>query len=179
MKRLQTVVNNQNKILTAQQKFMEELDRDKRANDLIVLSLPENEEDDKEKLSNILRAIDINPDDVQVNNMVRLGIRDENTPTRNRPLKVTMENKMKRGEILKNAKKLKNLADGNPLKKVFLKPDVHPEIRKEEKRLYEVFKAEKVNRDNAGIDVLYDRKKRVVTRNGEEIDRFRLFSSFH
>ena len=64
------------------------------------------------------------------------------------------------------------------MKKVFLKPDVHPEIRKEEKRLYEVFKAEKKNRDNEGMEIVYDRKKRTVTKNGEEVDRFQLFSSF-
>ena len=96
VKRLQNVVNNQNKILSAQQKFMEELDRDKRANDLIVLSLPENEEDDSEKFSNILRAIDIDPDNVQVSSLTRLGRRDEGNSTRNRPLKVTLEQKSKR-----------------------------------------------------------------------------------
>lgn len=179
VKRLQNVVNNQNKILSAHQRFMEEIDREKRANDLIVLSLPESEEDDKDKFATILRSIDIDPNNVNVSKLTRLGRRDDENSTRNRPLKITLEHRSKRGEILKNAKKLKNLNDGNPLKKVFLKPDVHPEVRKEEKRLYEVFKAEKANKDNAGIDVLYDRKKRIVTRNGQEVDKFRLFSSFH
>ena len=178
VKRLQTVVNNQNKILSAHQRFMEDIDREKRANDLIVLSLPESEMEDKDKFAEVLRAIDINPDNVAVTKLTRLGKKDDGNSTRNRPLKVTLELKTKRGEILRNAKKLKDLGDDHPMKKVFLKPDVHPEIRKEEKRLYEVFKAEKNNRDNGGMEVIYDRKKRIVTRNGEEVDRFQLFSSF-
>jgi hypothetical protein len=82
-----------------------------------------------------------------------------------------------RNNVLKNAKKLKDIGEENPLRKVFLKSDVHPKIREEEKRLYEVFKSEKAKRDNVGIEVTYDRKARVVKRNGEEIDRFCLFSS--
>ena len=179
VKRLKNVVDNQNKILTAHQRFMEEIDREKRANDLIVLGLPENEEDDKANFAKVLTAININPANVDVVKFTRLGKREEGNLTKNRPLKVSLEQKSKRWDILKNAKKLKDLDEGDPLKKVFLKPDVHPEIRKEEKRLYEVFKAEKANKDNTGIEVLYDRKKRIVTRNGEEVDSFRLFSSFH
>lgn len=61
-----------------------------------------------------------------------MGTRDDNISTKNRPLKVKLDMKSKRSEIMKNAKKLKNLDIKNPLKKVFLKPDVHSKIRKEE-----------------------------------------------
>ena len=63
-------------------------------------------------------------------------------------------------------------------KKVFLKKDQHPDIRQEEKRLYEVFKAERNKPENADKVVVFNRRTRIVTVNGEEIDRFKLFSSF-
>ena len=80
--------------------------------------------------------------------------------------------------ILRNASKLKDQGENDPFKRVFLKRDVHPDIRREEKRLYEVFKAERDKPQNVDFDVIFDRKKRVVTVNGEEIDRFKLFTSF-
>ena len=181
VRRLQNVVNDQNKILEKHQSFMEDIDKEKRVNDLIVLGLPENEEEDNLKFANILRKLDIDPEDVEVNKFIRLGkqVRGVSSGRKCRPLKVTLKNKSNRGQILKNAKKLNELEETDPLKKVFLKPDTHPEVRKEEKRLYEVFKTEKANRDNADIEVIYDRKRKVVTRNGEVVDRFRLYSHFH
>ena len=83
-----------------------------------------------------------------------------------------------RDNVLRNAKKLKDLPEESQFKKVFLKRDQHPEIRNEEKRLYEVFKAEKNKPENGDKAVLLNRRTRVVTVNGEEIDRFKLFSSF-
>ena len=73
---------------------------------------------------------------------------------------------------------LKEQGEGSPYQKIFLKKDTHPEVRKEEKRLYEVFKTEKRKGENADKEVLFNRRTRVVTVNGEEVDRFKLFSSF-
>ena len=83
-----------------------------------------------------------------------------------------------RYEILKNSSKLRDQAEGSIYRKVFLKKDVHPDIRAEEKRLYEVFKAERDKPENVNKEVLFDRKTRVVTVNEEVVDRFKLFSSF-
>ena len=80
--------------------------------------------------------------------------------------------------ILKNSKNLKEQPEGSEFKKVFLKRDQHPEVRKEEKRLYEVFKAEKKKPENAEKEVIFNRRSRIVTVNNEEVDRFKLFSSF-
>ena len=63
-------------------------------------------------------------------------------------------------------------------KKVYLKIDKHPDDRLEEKRLYEVFKAERNKPENADKEVIFNRRTRVVTVNGDEIDRLKLFSSF-
>ena len=146
---------------------------------LIVLSLKEDEnESDKDKFINILGAIRVKTEDVKIESMERLGQVDENQGNRIRPLKVTLEQRSMRNIILKNSKNLKDQPEGSPYKKVFLKRDQHPDIRNEEKRLYEVFKAEKNKPENAEYDVVFDRRARVVTVNNEEVDRFRLFTSF-
>ena len=110
--------------------------------------------------------------------MERLGQFDEDQVNRTRPLKVTLEQRSMRNSILKNSKHLKDQPEGSQYKKVFLKRDQHPDVRKEEKRLYEVFKAEKNKPENADKVVVFDRKSRVVTVNNEEIDRFKLFAPF-
>ena len=115
---------------------------------------------------------------IEINNIYRLGKKDGNND-RVRPLKVTLTQRTMRESILKNAKKLKDEPEESCYKRVYLKNDTHPEIRKELKRLYDVFKAEKNKPENAGMEVIFDRKNRNIKCNGEEIDRFRLFSSFH
>ena len=79
---------------------------------------------------------------------------------------------------MKNAYRLKNQTENIPYQRVYLKRDPNPQVRNEEKRLYEVFKAEKEKPENVEIDVVFDRQTRVVTVNGEEIDRFQLFNYF-
>ena len=184
IKRLNGVVNDQNKVLAAQQKFLESIDTEKRGQDMIVLGLTEtlngdNEENNDEiQINLILRAIEVDPNKVKVERIERLGKVEEGNAMKKRPIKVTLETRAMRDSILRNASKLKEQGENDPFKRVFLKRDVHPDIRKEEKRLYEVFKAERAKPGNADLDVLFDRKNRVVTVNGQEIDRFSLFSSF-
>ena len=178
IKRLEKIINDQSKILGAHQKFMEDLDSEKRAQHLIVLGLKEGRESDNDKFLSILNAIGVKRDDVKVEDVERLGKIDENQGNRTRPLKITLEKRSMRGIVLKNAKNLKDLPEESPYKKVFLKRDQHPDIRNEEKRLYEVFKAEKNKPENAEKEVVFDRRTRIVKVNNEEVDRFRLFTSF-
>ena len=110
--------------------------------------------------------------------LVSLGNPDKNNLNKTRPLKVTFDKPSMRNEILKNAYKLKNQTENDPYHRVYLKRDSHPQVRNEEKRLYEVFKWEKEKPENADMNVVFDRKTRVVTVNGQEIDRFKLFNSF-
>lgn len=178
IKRLNDTVKEQGRVLSAQQKFIEDLDSEKRAKHLIVLGLKEiEEEDDQDRFMGITQTIGVSTE-IVIDDLVRLGNRDENNPNKTRPLKVTFDKPSMRNEILKNAYKLKNQAENDPYHRVYLKRDSHPQVRNEEKRLYEVFKAEKEKPENADIDVVFDRKTRVVSVNGEEIDRFKLFNSF-
>ena len=83
-----------------------------------------------------------------------------------------------RNKVLKNARKLKDSDEGSWMRKVFIKADEHPEIRKEMKRLNDVARLEREKPENAGVEVKFDRKARKVTRNGDTIDSFRLISIF-
>ena len=179
LKRMEGTINDHSKILSAHQKFMEDLDADKRAKHLIVLSLKEDEnESDRDKFNGILDAIQVRGGDIKIANMERLGQKNEGQENRNRPLKVTLETRTMRESILRNSKKLKDQPEGSHYKRVFLKRDQHPDIRNEEKRLYEVFKAERDKPENGEKEVVFNRRTRIVTVNGDEIDRFKLFSSF-
>ena len=179
IKRVDQVVDNHSKILSAQQRFMESLDAEKRAKHLIILGLKEDGEGtDLEKFQDIITVIGLNPENIKAESIERLGTRDENEPNRTRPIKISLEKSQMRYEILKKSNKLRDQAEGSIYRKIFLKKDVHPDIRAEEKRLYEVFKAERDKPENVGKEVLFDRKTRVVTVNADVVDRFKLFSSF-
>lgn len=179
IQRIDGTVNDHSKILTAHQKFMEDIDAEKRAKHMIVLGLKENgNENDKDKVLDIIKTIGVEDDEAKVENVMRLGKKDENQANKTRPLKVTFEQSNMRNNVLKNAKNLKDQLEGSPYYKVYLKKDQHPEVRAEEKRLYDVFKAETNKAENADKEVVFNRRTRIVTVNGDEIDRFKLFSSF-
>ena len=186
VKRVDQKVIEHGKVLAAHQKFMEDLDAEKRAKHMIVLGLTEEDgdgeqeegEDEREKFLGIVDTIGVQRNEVQIEYVERLGQRNEGQGQRNRPLKITFGHSSMRNKVLKNSYKLKDQPEGSVYKKVFLKKDQHPDVRLEEKRLYEVFKAERNKPENGDKEVVFNRKTRVVTVNGEEIDRFKLFSSF-
>ena len=178
IKRIDNTVNEHSNILSVQQKFLEDLDADRRAQHLIVLGLKEDHRGtDREKFLDVVETIGVEPYSVKIESMVRLGTRDKNELQKTRPMKVTFETSNMRDSVLRNAVKLKDQPEESHYRKIYLKKDMHPKVREEEKRLYEVWKAEKNKAVNAGKEVLFDRKRRVVTCNGEEVDRFQLFSS--
>ena len=45
-------------------------------------------------------------------------------------------------------------------------------------RLHKVAQSEKEKPENVGVEIIFDRKSRKVTRNGEEIDTYGLISYF-
>ena len=132
--RLKGIINDQTKVLSAHQKFMEDLDSEKRGKHLIVLSLKgDGDNSDQNKFLGILDAIGVSRDGVKIEGVERLGQIDENQEHRTRPLKITLENRNMRNNILKNSKILKDQPEGSQYKKVFLKRDQHPDVRNEEK----------------------------------------------
>ena len=71
--------------------------------------------------------------------------------------------------ICTNSSKLKNSED---YKKVYVKRDTHPAYRKEHDRLYKLVGQERKHPANQGINIIYDLKAVVVTKDGNVIDRF-------
>ena len=179
---LQEEVKSLKDAVIAQQKFWEETDKEKRCKKLIFLGMKEDGTGDNIKVEGVLRQLQIS-DEIEIDEIKRLGrIReteeDEAEVVHKRPLLVEVKSREMRNNVLKHARNLKDVDEGSWMKTVFIKADEHPEIRKEMKRLNDVFKDEKMKAENTGIEVKFDRKARKVTRNGETVDSFQVLSLF-
>jgi hypothetical protein len=119
---------------------LEKIDMEKRSCNLIMFSIPEDAfrvgdrvaNDDREKIAMVLRELDVNADTVA--DMKRLGKFDPGRQGgRPRPILLTMKSPQKRNDVPQVAKRLNEKE--MPLKRVRIKKDVHPAIRREWKRL--------------------------------------------
>ena len=172
MKELKQSNESMKKTLAQQQRFLEGLDADKRATNVIAVGVPEDAltfegttaENDEAMSQMILQAIDCA--DIRVTAVNRLG--KKGNAARPRPIKITLEQASQRPHLLEKAK---NLA-GGPLKEIRLKKDVHPAIRREYARLHEVEKSEREKPENAGLEVRYDPRQRTVLVDGQAVDSF-------
>ena len=169
--------------LQQHQKFLESVDFDKRKQNLILTGVSETDQlqngdltanSDEEKVSLIMNAI--GKPDTQIDAVARLGNvnpSQQNQRPRNRPIKVTLNNSQERKGILEVSKDLKGLENTNrPLSKIFIKKDTHPGIRRELKRLHDVVRNEKSKPENAGRNIVYDWKERVVKIDNVIIDTY-------
>ena len=159
-----------------QQRFLEEIDSEKRAKNMIVLGISENDlnlngqaiKEDKEKVEKMLTEIGYRGEIMTTH---RLGKKDANV-NRARPIKVVFPNANDRQMALALADNLNNIFDG-ALKDVKMKKDTHPAIRKEYGRLFEAERKEKAKAENVGKHVFFDKKKRLLLIDGEIVDRFK------
>ena len=71
---------------------------------------------------------------------------------------------------LNNTKALKGAGDA--FKRIYVKKDVHPSLRKEWKRLSDAETAERRKPENAGCTIRFDRERRVLLRNDVIIDKW-------
>ena len=160
-----------------QQRFLEDIDFERRARNVVMLGVPENADlpiegqqtgakTDEAKVKAILQKI--RKSDVTITSMSRLGRKDDNNP-RNRPIKVVFAEVNETQAVLSSAKNLK----GGSYNDVRIKRDVHPAIRKEMGRLYQAERDEKEKPENQGRNVHFDSKKRILTIDGAVIDRFK------
>lgn len=164
------------------QRFLEAIDGEKRAQNLIITGIPEETplsdgteeaEDattDDEKVSMVLKQIG-HEEDVQVIEVSRLGKRRQGPESRPRPLKVVTENPAQRKRVITDAKKLKEAADC--FKSIYIKKDVHPIVRRELNRIRQVERDEKRKAENQGRDVRYDYETRCLLVDGIVVDRFK------
>ena len=98
--------------------------------------------------------------------MRRLG----QSTSQTRPILLTLDCHQVCKEILKNANKLKY---ENYCTDIFIRKDIHPTLRFEANRLRIRERNEKANPENRNAEIKYDRKERVLIKNGIIIDRFR------
>ena len=162
-------------MVSQQQRFLEMIDAGKRACNLIIMGVPEDPstltsgEDsansNEEKVKLVLKKTGHN--DAEIQEITRLG---KANAERARPTKVILKCPLKRKSILEDAKKLKDA--GDVFKKIFVKKDIHPSVRKELYRLREAEKRESEKAENAGKQVKYDHATRTLSVDGMVIDRY-------
>lgn len=156
-----------------QQRFLEQIENEKRQNNVIITGVPEGQEplegaeDDKSKLQKILGKI--GHDHVVPVSATRLG-KPQNRNGRARPVLATLSSKAERDKIVQDAKKLKQA--GDQYKSVFIKKDVHPSVRKELDRLRYVERQERAKPVNNGKQVRFDPVKRQVLVGDTVVDQF-------
>ena len=166
-KQLRSDVNRLTDIVSSQQRYLEWLDAQERACNLIVRGVPETEPlgtagSDNEKLDLIFRTIEC--DGIAAGfSCKRLGNpRDDG---QSRLLLAVLPNSEARNEAFKHRLKLER--SGGIFKNIVIKKDQHPSIKREWGRLYQIFESTK---RNPGCNVIFDKKKRQIFLEDQLID---------
>jgi len=161
-----------------QQQYLEILEKKRREKNLIILGIEEKEiENQSEKITlreqrkEVFNALgEAELADNSIIECKRLGKRNPEGSTRSRPILVELSNINTKYEILHKAPRLKTADE--KFKRVFVKPDLHPNVRKEIDRLKKVAKAEKEKAENVHKHVIYDHKQRKVMVGDTAVDSF-------
>ena len=167
---MQQKIDNQAGIIMQQQLFLEKLDRREREKNLVLLGVPDvNEalEGATSEEGKIGKVFDVLQVQAPIRSHRRLG-RQEQSATRPRPILVTVDTKSERDAIVGNGKKLKESREA--LKKIFVKKDIHPAVRKEWKRLHDAEAREKDKPENQGCVIRLDFQERKLYKNNIVID---------
>ena len=155
------VLHSQGEILKKQQQYLEKLDMRERGRNIILLGIEEGEEGtDEQKVKELVSML---KSDVMITNITRIG---EKASRKIRPILACLDNRKVRDEIVTAARASTNTA----FNKIKIKKDLHPVVRREWKRLYEVKEKEEKKSENAEKVVAIDMKKRAVTCDGQIID---------
>jgi TolA-binding protein len=158
-------LTRQEETIMRQQTFLERIDQRERAENLIIVGIPENQEADDDKVREILAKIkgnDGTPPNVK--KIKRIGTQEAG---KTRAILITVDNEDERNEIAKKAKSTAGLGG------IRVKKDCHPAVRAEWTRLFGVKEAEETKAENEGKSVAINFKKRCVTIDGRVIDTWR------
>ena len=172
LQEMQLKLDKQSGIIMQHQMFLENIDREKRQNHLVVFGVPEDGEtfdgatNDTEKLDKIWTTIAT--DVIRVSHK-RLGNSTENG--KKRPILVVVRSKEVRDKVLVNAKKLNDA--GSTYERVYIKKDQHPEVRKEWNRLREAEKNERLRPESQHATIRLDAKERKLFRDDVVIDSWK------
>ena len=150
------------------QQMFERMDNKERACNAIITGLMEENpldgaSTDEEKCDKIFEKIDLNIDGYQIK---RLGKKGQYP----RPVLVLLKTPEQRKLLLGKAKKLKDADD--TYKKIYIKKDTHPAIRKEWRRLKAAEKEEKEKPENVGCLIKIDYRRRVLLKDEMVIDKW-------
>ena len=168
-------VAKQNEILAKQQTYLERQDQKERECNLVILGVPEEPETlegaatDTEKLSKVWEAAGIS---CHVKFTRRIGVLDN---SKRRTILAEVNSKTDRDSALIKGKDLKTHTS-DIYHKIFVKKDQHQSVRKEWKRLHEVFKTEKERPSNQACRIEFNFRERKVYKDGEIIDQWNMLN---
>ena len=170
---LENQVDQLVKIVSSQQRYLEQIDSRDRASKLVILGVAEDGKNlgaastDEQKIRRILNTVKPGSDLTFTGK--RLGQPRQDGSCR--PMLVSLSDPQKRKDLLAGNVKDLLAAEQDPVN-IKIKKDQHPAIRKEWRRLFEAETAERNKPENAGCAIVFDRVKRQITRDGVVIDRF-------
>ena len=170
--RLSESINEMDKAQRNQQRFIEEMDAKSRRNNLVILGIPEETVasplglTDEDRVLQTLEKTGVN---VSMDNLSLKRLGSSGTSSTPRPLLITLGNHKTCKEIVMNAKNLKYVSD---CASIFIRRDTHPALRYEANRIRIREREEKADPMNSNSKIRYDRKERVLLKNGRIIDRF-------
>ena len=170
---LEARLEKQDEIIAKHQLYMESLDRREREANVIILGVPDEGEalegavTDNDKIGKVWAAIDAG----HVNGTLRRLGRYDATNHRCRPILLTLSDKTSRSGLLDLARKLKEC--GEPYKKIYVKKDVHPSVRREWQRLRDAERMEKDRPENAGCVIRLDTRERKLYKGNCVIDSWK------
>ena len=173
IKAMQVTINKQSEILGKQQMYLEGIDRKKRERNIVILGVPEDNADledskgDEAKLNNIWGKIGESCTRISHK---RLGKLDENKIREGkvRPILIVVDSKETKEAVLEKSKILKD--KGELFRRIYIKKDIHPEVRKEWDRLRAAKTREESDPNNQGVTIRLDTKERKLYRNDVVID---------
>lgn len=159
---------------------MSKIDNDKRSANVIITGVPEEtslkrstdleevEEavGDEQKVKMIFAAA--NCPTISFKKIERLG--EVKQDDHKRPMKVVLDDPSNRADIMNGARNLKSA--GVDFKRVYIKKDTNPHVRKELARLRDVVKREKDKPENTGKSIYYDYKQKKVFVDETAVDSF-------
>lgn len=171
VRKMQATIDEQSKIIEKQQDFMDLLDSRERACNLMFFGIPENtqllnKESDGEKVGAIVASCGMALDPSQLISVRRLGSPNANND-KPRPVKVAFAQRSYPKMIMEKKSGLQGIT---ALKKVSIRKDTHPLVRKEWSRLNTALKAAKERPENQGKTV--EVKNGILFVDGIQIDKY-------
>ena len=162
--------DNLHEAVAQQQHFLERIDSREREMNIIITGVPEQNDldgaaTDQEKCDRIMDIMGVT--DVQLE-ITRIGKAETD---KIRPMLAKAPSKAGRDKVLDNTKALKSA--GEAFRRVYVKKDLHPAVRREWKRLRDAETEEREKPENQGVDIRLDFRKRVLLRDNVVIDKWK------